>query len=426
MGPAIIIIGVILMVVIHELGHFVAAKFFDMKATEAFWGFGPKLWSTTRGETEYGVKALPLGGYVRIVGMSPLEEVDPDEEHRTYRAKPFYQKTIVVLAGIASHFVVALVLLFIGIFTFGSSFVGEVDALTRIAGVTDVLVTPNAPLDEERPIRILRNDEVIAVDGVPIADIDPNATKPRGEISTVEIRRDGRSVMIDTTDLVRPTPARIAGIEAGDVIVEYDGIAISSWEDFVELIHDQPGEARPLVIDRDGVQLSYRVPLTTNVLADGSEVGYFGVSPEVVDRPLGFGEKIGLVFSTLFAVAGAVVQGIWELVSGLPTLVQGAFDPNADLSEARPVSVIGLVRLAGPVEDALTLLTFVNIFVGMLNLVPLYPLDGGHFAVAAYERIAKRPANMRVLMPIAATVFLFLVVLGVFSIVLDIVNPIRL
>ena len=110
MGAVVIIVGVLLMVVVHEMGHFVAAKAFNMKATEAFFGFGPRLWSTTRGETEYGIKAIPLGGYVRIIGMNPFEEVAPEDEGRTYRENPFWKKSVVVLAGIASHFVVAFIL----------------------------------------------------------------------------------------------------------------------------------------------------------------------------------------------------------------------------------------------------------------------------------------------------------------------------
>ncbi|MBT8241783.1 MAG: site-2 protease family protein, partial [Acidimicrobiia bacterium] len=128
------VFAVILVVVIHEGGHFAAAKAFGMKATEAFFGFGPRIWSTQRGETEYGIKAFPLGGYVRVVGMNPLEEVDPVDEHRTYRAAPFWKKTVVVLAGIASHFVIAFFILYT-VF----AFVGTPDAdlpTTEVAAVT--------------------------------------------------------------------------------------------------------------------------------------------------------------------------------------------------------------------------------------------------------------------------------------------------
>ena len=174
MGAAIMIIGVILMIVIHEGGHFVAAKAFGMKATEAFFGFGPRIWSMTRGETEYGVKAIPFGGYVRIIGMNPFEEVDPDDEGRTYRAAPFWKKTVVVLAGIMSHFVVALVLLWF-VATVGGSLAtdadGEVMATTVIAGVSEYLPDTTEP----SPAAIAdarRGDDIVAVDGVRIVEAD--------------------------------------------------------------------------------------------------------------------------------------------------------------------------------------------------------------------------------------------------------------
>jgi RIP metalloprotease RseP len=426
MGAAIIIIGIILMVVIHEMGHFVAAKFFNMKATEAFWGFGPKLWSTTRGETEYGVKALPLGGYVRIVGMNPLEEVDPEEEHRTYRAKPFYQKAIVVLAGITSHFVIAFILFLIVVFAYGSSSVGEYNQERIVESVTAVLATPNAEGDDAKPIRVLRNDEVIAVDGVPIADVDPNVTKPEGTISVIRLLRDDIVTEIETTDIVRPSPARIAGIQPGDELLEFDGETVATWEEFVRIAHRNPGQSVDVVVGRDGERVSYTVPLTTNVLSNGDEVGFFGVSPVLTDIELGFFAKLGLTVETLWTSILAAFAGLWALITNIGSIVSEAFNPqDGALNTARPISVIGLVRLAGPVESSLTLLAFVNVFVGVLNVIPLYPLDGGHFAVATYEKIRGRPVDIRPLLPVAATVFLFLVVLGVFSIVLDIVNPIR-
>ena len=426
MGAAIIIIGIILMVVIHEMGHFVAAKFFNMKATKAFWGFGPKLWSMQKGETEYGIKALPLGGYVRIVGMNPLEEIDPEEEHRTYRAKPFYQKAIVVLAGITSHFVIAFILFTIVIFGYGSSAVGEFVREPVVESVTQVLATPNAPESDEIGIRLLNADEVIAVDGIEITAIDPNTTRPRGEISVVQVLRDGEIVEIETTDIVRPSPARIAGVAPDDRIVEFGGVTIGTWEDFVAVAHANAGNAIPVVLDRGGELVELMVPLTINVLSDGTEVGFFGVSPILADLDLGFLQKIGLTFSTLWtSILGAFV-GLWSLVSNVGSIVGEVFNPTVgEINAARPISVIGLVRLAGPVEQSLALLAFVNVFVGVLNVIPLYPLDGGHFAVATYEKLRGRPADIRPLLPVAATVFLFLIVIGVLGIVLDITNPIR-
>ena len=426
MGAAIIIIGIILMVVIHEMGHFLAAKFFDMKATEAFWGFGPKLWSVKKGETEYGVKALPLGGYVRIVGMNPLEEVDPEEEHRTYRAKPFHQKAVVVLAGITSHFVIGFALFLVVVFMYGSSAVGETEQLRVVEAVTQVLATPNADEEDAVPIRVLRDDGVVAVDGVPITEIDPNTTKPRGQISVVTVQRDGELIDIETTDVVRPSPARIAGIRPGDELVEFGGVRVDTWLDFVEVAHDNPGETVDVVMLRDGELVEFSVPLTINILENGDEVGFFGISPVQVDVELGVFGRIGLAGETLWVSILGSFEGLGLLVVNIPEIMGQVLDPEPGVvSESRPISVIGLVRLAGPVESSLALLAFVNVFVGVLNVIPLYPLDGGHFAVAAWEKVRGRSVDIRPLLPVAATVFAFLVILGVFSIVLDIVNPIR-
>src|SRR4029077_3094058 len=108
---ALVIFALIAMVMIHELGHFLTAKWAGMKVTEYFFGFGPKLWSIRRGETEYGIKAVPLGGYVRILGMSNLEQVDPADEARTYRQKSYPRRLSVAVAGSFMHFVIAFLLL---------------------------------------------------------------------------------------------------------------------------------------------------------------------------------------------------------------------------------------------------------------------------------------------------------------------------
>ena len=180
MGALIMIVGVILMIIIHEGGHFIAAKSFGMKATEAFFGFGPRLWSTVRGETEYGVKAIPFGGYVRIIGMNPFEEVPPEDEGRTYRVAPYWKKTVVVLAGIASHFVVAIILLW-------------------IVGV----VWGTVAVDDDG--NVVRTTTIAAV-----------------------------SEFIPDTDT--PSPAFEAGTQVDDVIVAANGRPIETWDDFVRLM----------------------------------------------------------------------------------------------------------------------------------------------------------------------------------------------
>ncbi len=384
MGPTIMIIGVVLMIVIHEGGHFVAAKSFGMKATEAFFGFGPTIWSMKRGETEYGVKAIPLGGYVRISGMNPFEEVDSSDEQRTYRAALFWKKTVVVLAGIATHFVVAVVLLWVvglvwGVVGFESD--GSVARSTTIATVSE---------------------------SVP-----------------------------QTTD---PSPARIAGVVPGDTIVAADGSRIDTWEQFNVFAGANGGSEVTITIVRDGETVDLAVTLATyerSVFVDGQALfddsgdpvtesaGFFGVTPDFRRDQFGPLPMIPEAFGQLWGAVTQSLVGLWQLVVGFPALVLSFFGGNDEiLNTVRPICPIGLVQIAGPLESTLQLLALVNIFVGVLNFVPLYPLDGGHFAVAAYEKVTGREPNIQKMLPIAATVFVFLVTLGLMGVYLDIFKPI--
>jgi len=385
MGPTIMIIGVVLMIVIHEGGHFVAAKSFGMKATEAFFGFGPKLWSTKRGETEYGVKAIPLGGYVRIIGMNPFEEIEPEDESRTYRAALFWKKTVVVLAGVATHFIVALFLLWVvgtvwGVITVNAD--GRVARTTTVAAVSDV---------------------------VPLTS--------------------------DTS------PARLAGTRAGDIIVAGDGSPIVVWDDFSDFAKVNGGNEVVISVDRDGEMLDLVATLATidrPMVVDGEivvddngdpvieRVGFFGVTPAAQKDQPGAFKMIPLAFEQFGKATVQSLSGLWQLIVGFPALVLALFGGNDEiLNTVRPISPIGLVKIAGPIESTLQLLALVNIFVGVLNFVPLYPLDGGHFAVAAYEKVTGREPNVQKLLPLAAAVFIFLVTLGLMGVYLDIFRPIQ-
>jgi len=380
MGPFIMIVGIILMIVIHEGGHFAAAKYFGMKATEAFFGFGPRLWSTTRGETEYGVKAIPFGGYVRIIGMNPFEEVAPEEEGRTYRVAAFWKKSVVVLAGIASHFVVAFLILFLVGLAYGT--------VARDADDLVMLTTTVGDVSETVP----------------------------GEAEA--------------------SPAALSGIQVDDVIVATDGVPVEDWEDFSEFTADRPGETVMFGIDRQGERFDITTTLATverierndmreAILdADGEPVmetaGFFGVTPLAERDHHGIFGMVGVALGQMGEAIVQSVNGLWQMVIGFPKLVLAMFGGDDEILETvRPVSPVGLVKLAGPLEGTLQLLALVNIFVGVLNFVPLYPLDGGHFAVALYEKITGRVPAVEKLMPVAAAVFVFLVSLGLMGLYFD-------
>jgi RIP metalloprotease RseP len=419
MGPVVMIVGVLLMVIIHEAGHFIAAKAFNMKATEAFFGFGPRLWSTTRGETEYGVKAIPLGGYVRIIGMNPFEEVAPEDEGRTYREKPFWQKSVVVLAGIASHFVVAYLLFFALAVGFGND-----EPTTEVDAISTVLVIPDES-EHAVPIELGITEQVISVDGMPFASIDSSSRNDGAPVEVV-VDRDGVIETFITTDSVVPTPALTSGLQRGDVLVAVDGNPVETWDDFVVLTHERPDETTTVDILRNGEPMSLTTTFA-NRPVDGEPTGFFGVAPGFETVREGVLGGLVVAGTDVWFATVQSVKGLGGLVTNFGDLVGATFNNDAEvLDEVRPISAIGLTRVADTVKVAVALLALVNVFVGVLNVVPLYPLDGGHFAVALYERIRGRSADVRKLLPVAAAVFAFIVVLGVLGFYFDIVNPIDL
>lgn len=363
-GGILVIVGIIAIVMIHETGHFLAARRVGMKATEFFFGFGPRLWSTRRGETEYGIKAFPLGGYVRIAGMSPLEEIAPEDEGRTYKDKPFWAKSVVVLAGSATHFPLAFLLFYL----------------------------------------------VASGIGVP------------ARTTTVE------SVQA-TLDDGSATPAAAAGLLAGDTVTSLAGVPTPEWADLVDEITARPGETVSLGVERAGQALTLEVALASVDDGAGGKRGYLGIAPGTRTERAGPIAGLGQAGASVGDAVVASGRGLWELVAGAPRLFAAVFGGNVeDVGANRPVSPVGLVGIAGDLGPgyALQLVAYVAVFVGVLNAVPLYPLDGGHFAVALYEKLRGRPADVRKLMPVAAAVVAFLVVVGLLGIYLDIFHPLDL
>jgi membrane-associated protease RseP (regulator of RpoE activity) len=361
------VLAIVFFVTAHEFGHFLAAKMVGVKATEFFFGFGPRIWSFKRGETEYGIKAIPLGGYVRVVGMNPLEEVPDSDLGRTYREQPFWKKSFVVLAGVGMNFLLAYVM-FAGLLL--SNGVGEIT--TTLAEV----------------------------------------------ISTLE---DGR-----------PSPAALAGLQAGDQLLAIDGVATPDWTSVGEQLSSHPEQEVTLTVDRDGETIELNAVLASRTNPDtGEEQGFLGVAPTVEVRQLGLweamgsaGRQLGTSVTVTFEVLGRIVQP--GTLGRLAGVLVGDTDVPDDI---RPVSPIGVGNIGSQVDEIgwasfLFLLASVNVMLGALNVLPLYPLDGGHFAVALYEKITRRQVNVRVLVPVAAIVITLVGFLGLIAIILDIVNPI--
>jgi membrane-associated protease RseP (regulator of RpoE activity) len=366
-GGLIVLLGIVTMVMVHEGGHFLAAKATGMKATEFFFGFGPKLWSTRRGETEYGVKAIPLGGYVRIIGMNPYEEVAEADLGRTYREQPFWAKSVVVLAGVVSHFVVAFMIFFAV-----ATLIGSEEVTTTVAAVQNTL-------------------------------------------------EDGSA-----------TPAAAAGIRPGDTILRIGGVETDSWDEIVQEIRANPGATLIIRVERDSDEVLLTATLAALDDDAGGKRGFLGITPGTEHNRLNPAAAFIDAGASVGRATQASVSGMWQLFSGLGDLIQATISGDTEtINRTRPASPIGLVRIGAQTQEfglgfTLELVALVNIFVGLFNLIPIYPLDGGHFSVAVYEKVRGREADVAKLAPIAAAVVIFMVLLSVLAIYLDIANPFTL
>jgi len=367
-------IALLLSVMVHEFGHYITAKRFDMKVTEFFLGFGKRIWSFTRGETEFGIKAIPAGGYCRIEGMTPRDEMPAGEESRAFFGATTSRKLIVLGAGSFAHFVIGFLLIF-------SIFFG---------------VGVNALLSD-------------------VTQVAPNSA------------------------------AAASGFQIGDKITAIDGKKVTNWFTDAKAISASGGKKLTFTVERDGSEITIKAAPT--YLA--SEKRYMlGIVTKVGTQRESFVTSVTESGRATASLTRESVKALIALPTKVPQLIRQTFghekrDPNG------LVGVVGAARVSGDAVSSnklnnterlgtfLLLIASLNIFVGLFNLLPLLPLDGGHMAVAIADEIRAffarlrgkpRPAgiDVNVLTPITATVFAVLAVLTAILLIADIFNPVSL
>ncbi len=373
----VFVVGVVISIFLHEFGHFATAKWTGMKATQFFLFFGPRLWSFRRGETEYGVRAIPLGAFVRIVGMNRMDDVEPTDEGRSYRQATFPRRLLVISAGSLMHILIAIALLF-GVYA------------------------------------------------------------TQGEISA----EDEPRVIVGAA--AEELPAWGAGIRDGDEIVSVEGVAVTTSVELGEVVRTfEPGDTVDLVVIRDGETMVVPVGLGANTSAPEDDplfgtalLGVRSYSPPLYEQHSIVGSAVNAV-TDIFPVTWESTKGIVKVLNPVNLVDQLTDTENADPA-ARPTTIYGIATVSDDVGDSgglagvLYMLAILNIFVGVFNMMPLLPLDGGHAAIAVYERIQEQRrhmtgryfADVERLMPFAMGVIVVLAMLMFSGLYLDITDPI--
>jgi len=335
------IIGLSLIVIVHEFGHFLLAKIGGMHVEEFFIGFGPKLFKfKDRRGTTYGVSAIPVGGYNKILGMDRNESIPREMKYKAYHNKPFYKKLMVSIGGPVFNVIFAVIL--IGIFL-------------------------------------------------------------------------SMGVLVPTTiiDYVQPeSPAEKNGFKVGDEVIALDYKKIESWDDFSEVTKKHPGKKVTYTIIRDGEEMKLEV-----ILDDIEGQGFLGISPRLVEEKLGF-----------FKIVKESFKMTWDISITYVKLFGMLFSGKIPLSEARPVSPVGIVNIfqqsvSMGMQNFIFFIALVSILMGFGNLIPIFPLDGGHIVLIIIETIRKRPVPRKVLEVLNSIGIFILVSILIVGFVFDIINP---
>jgi membrane-associated protease RseP (regulator of RpoE activity) len=416
LGVVLFALIILVSVCLHEAGHMVTAKSFGMKVTRYFVGFGPTLWSFRKGETEYGVKAIPLGGFVKIVGMTPQDDdVAPEDEPRAMWRFPVWKRTIVMSAGSITHFIIGLVLLWI-IFAFFATespkFVAlESATAAQLNNYKSYVQVADTCLPATPTATCTGNNSPAFKAGLRTDDQITAITTSTG---TTEISNYGQLV-----DAIRSAPS-------AQVTVTYlrDGQTSSVPVNLLSVtrapVDDPNGKPVPTYALGVGAWLPPGTPTTVTYGPIGGVGKAFGT----------FGDSFSEIGSALKSLPGKV-PNLFSALSGKPRDVNG------------PVSVVGASEIGGQAVQHGQWATFLgiaaslNLFVGVFNLLPLLPLDGGHIAIAWYEKVRswfarrrRKPEPARVdyykLMPVTYAVIVIFGGFSLLTILADIVNPINI
>jgi membrane-associated protease RseP (regulator of RpoE activity) len=407
-GVAAFAACILVSVSLHELGHMITAKRFGMKVTRYFVGFGPTIFSFHVGETEYGLKAIPLGGFCKIVGMTPQDDdVDPADEPRAMWRFPVWKRTIVMGAGSFTHFMLAIIATWIAAMTIG----------------LQNLDYPQTAAQESTQIQV---SDCVQLTNVPDCTV--------GQGSGVA------------------APAKAAGLRNGDVITAVGTTPVSTFQQLTNAIRVQKPGPTDFTFTRDGASQTVKVDLKSaqrapvdNPNGALTTVAVAGVGWDITSVPAivhynaisgipATGDYAWYLVKNTFSAIGRVperVPALWHSITG------GERDPDT------PISVVGASRIGGEAlqhgvpEVFLSVFIALNVFIGIFNLLPLLPVDGGHIAIAWYERARswiyarlRKPDPGRVdyykLMPLTYAVILIGGAFTVLTVTADIVNPIKL
>lgn len=396
LGAFLFALGIALTIALHEFGHLIVARLCHMRVRRYFIGFGPTLFSFRKGHTEYGLKAVPLGGFCDIAGMTNQDEVTAEEAPHAMRNKPWWQRILVLSGGVAMNILIGVCIIY---------------GLAVSAGI------PN-----------------------PNADLSARV----GETTCVSDQVDAQSV----APCVGAGPAAEAGVQPGDIIRSLNGQPVANFVELRDHLWQLPGEDATLGIERGDQQVEIVVPVSPVIRLDSEgnqltrgAIGIASAPPKDAIKTYGPVEAVGATTQFTGQLLSATVKGLAAFPGKVPAVVGSIFGGEREADG--PISVVGATRIGGEVAQHsawsmfFMMLASLNFFLALFNIVPLPPLDGGHVAVVLYEKIRDAvrkarglapagPADYGPLLPVTAFVAAVLMLVGGLIIIADVVNPVRL